>query len=199
MHPSDAAVARGIPVTNLARTIVDLAAVLSAEQLALACHEAGVLHDLTPRQVTAVLRRRPTTPAAGKLRLVMNGDMPAMLSKLEREFLRLMRANGFPKPVVNRLAGGRRVDCRWRAQRLRVELDSYTYHRARHAWEMDRRRERAARARGDEFIRYTCGDLFETPGVVVRELSAILPRASRSSASESARSQRRRDPRPAPR
>jgi very-short-patch-repair endonuclease len=192
IHPADRAVCHGIPVTSVARTIVDLAAVLDLEQLARACHEAGVLHDLTPRQVKAVLKRRPNAAGAAKLRLVMEGDAPAVLSKLERRFLKLLRESGFPKPVVNRLAGGRRVDCRWAEHRLTVELDSYTFHRSRHAWEMDRRRERQARARGDDFIRYTYGDVFETPAVVVRELARILPRASRSRS-------RRRAPRPGPR
>ncbi|HET8672810.1 MAG TPA: type IV toxin-antitoxin system AbiEi family antitoxin domain-containing protein [Thermoleophilaceae bacterium] len=192
IHPRDRAFCHGIPVTTVARTIVDLAAVLDLEQLARACHEAGVVHDLAPRQVKAVLKRRPTAPGAAKLRLVMEGDAPATLSKLERRFLKLMRENGFPKPVVNRLAGGRRVDCRWAEHRLTVELDSYTFHRSRHAWELDRRRERAARARGDEFIRYTYGDVFETPAVVIRELSRILPRTSPPRAW-------RREPRPAPR
>ena len=65
------------------------------------------------------------------------------------------RKNGLALPETNRVAGGRRVDCRWPERRLTVELDGYRYHRSRHAWEQDRRREREARARGDEFRRYT--------------------------------------------
>src|SRR5207247_2961603 len=34
-------------------------------------------------------------------------------------------------------------------------LDSYRFHHSRHAWEQDRRRDREARARGDELRRYT--------------------------------------------
>ncbi|MBA3839026.1 MAG: hypothetical protein H0X55_01815, partial [Thermoleophilaceae bacterium] len=40
----------------------------------------------------------------------------------------------------NRPAGGRRVDCRWPAHPVTVELDSYRFHHSRHAWEQDRRR-----------------------------------------------------------
>ena len=47
------------PVTTVARTIVDLAAELSRDELARACHEAGVKHRVTPAQVEAVLARRP--------------------------------------------------------------------------------------------------------------------------------------------
>jgi very-short-patch-repair endonuclease len=75
---------------------------------------------------------------------------------------------------------GRRVDCRWPDHRLTVELDSYRYHHSRHAWEQDRRREREARARGDEFRRYTYGDVFESPGRMLAELRDLLPPVVRS-------------------
>jgi hypothetical protein len=55
-----------------------------------------------------------------------------------------------------------------------LELDSYTYHSSRHAWEQDRRRERAAYARGDQFRRYTYGGVFEATRPMMRELRAIL-------------------------
>jgi hypothetical protein len=40
----------------------------------------------------------------------------------------------------------------------------------------DRRRERDARARGDDFRRYTWGDVFEEPLETVAELRALLVR-----------------------
>jgi hypothetical protein len=57
---------------------------------------------------------------------------------------------------------------------IAVELDSYRYHRSRHAWEADRLREREGYARGDEFRRYTSGDVFEEPTLMLRELKALL-------------------------
>jgi hypothetical protein len=111
---------RGIPVTSVARTLVDLAGSLSADDLARACHEAGVRYRTTPSQV-------------------------------------------------------RQVDCRWPDRRLTVELDSYRYHQSRHAWDQDRRRERGAHARGDEFRRYTYGDVFEAPQQMLAGLPALLP------------------------
>jgi hypothetical protein len=59
-------------------------------------------------------------------------------------------------------------------QRLTVEVDGYRYHSSRHAWELDRRREREAYARGDDFRRYTYGDLFEETGPMLRELHRVL-------------------------
>jgi len=166
---------RTIPVTTVARTLVDLAAELPAGALARACHEAGVRHGTTPAMVEAVLVRCPRTPGAQKLRQIIHGDVRVTLSKLESRFLTRLRQAGLLLPRTNRPAGGRRVDCRWPDQRLTVELDSYRYHGSRHAWEQDRHREREARARGDEFRRYTYGDVFEQPQLMLSELRALLP------------------------
>jgi Transcriptional regulator, AbiEi antitoxin len=164
----------GIPVTTVPRTLVDLAPGLAADELARACHEAGVLYRTTPAHVEAVLARRPTSPGAAKIRSVLLGEIRVTLSKLERRFLELLREHRLPLPQTNRLAGTRRVDCRWPDRRLTVELDSYRYHNSRHAWEQDRRREREARARRDKFRRYTYGDVMENPGPMLRELRDLL-------------------------
>jgi Transcriptional regulator, AbiEi antitoxin len=174
VDPRDATTHRAIPVTTVPRTLVDLAAVLSAGVLARACHEAGVQHRTTPAQVEAVLARRPNSRGAANLRRVISGDVHVTLSKLERRFLDVLREARLPLPETNRSAGGSRVDCRWPKHRLTVELDSYRYHGSRHAWEQDRRREREAHARGDQFRRYTYGDVFEHPRLMLRELRELV-------------------------
>jgi very-short-patch-repair endonuclease len=174
LNASDVTRCRGLPVTTVPRTLVDLAETLPLPALARACHEAGVRYETTPRQVEEVLGRRPTSPGAGKLRRVLHGDVRVTLSKLERSFLALLRASNLPLPRTNRLVGGRRVDCRWPEHRLTVELDGYRYHRSRHAWELDRRREREARARGDEFRRFTWADVREDPSYMLGELWELL-------------------------
>jgi Transcriptional regulator, AbiEi antitoxin len=165
---------RGVPVTSVAQTLVDLAAVLDENALARACHEAGVQHGTTPAKVAAILDRHPSVKGSGKLRRILLGDTRVTLSKVESRFLAWMRAADLPLPETNRVAGGRRVDCRWPAQRLTVELDSYRYHSSRHAWEQDRLREREAHARGDDFRRYTYGDVFESPELMLAELRTLL-------------------------
>lgn len=96
------------------------------------------------------------------------------LSKLERAFLRLLENSGLPLPATNRPAGGRFVDCRWPSQRLTVELDGHRYHRSRHAWEQDRRREREAYARGDRFRRFTWDDVTRWAPATLAELRVVL-------------------------
>jgi len=170
---------RGIPVTTVPRTLVDLSSLLSSADLARACHEAGVLHRTTPRHVEEILSKRPNTPGAKQLRRVMRGDVHVTLSALERRFLERLKEGALPLPETNRVAGARRVDCRWPRHNLTVELDSYRYHSSRHAWELDRRREREAHARGDQFRRYTRDDVFEHPDEMLGELTALLRVATR--------------------
>jgi very-short-patch-repair endonuclease len=128
----------------------------------------------TPRHVQAVLARRPRSPGAARLRAVLLGDVAVTLSVLERSFVDLLRLDGLPAPLTNKPAGGRRVDCRWPEHRVTVELDGYRFHASRHAWTQDRRREREARARGDDFCRYTYDDVVSTPAVVLKELRTVL-------------------------
>jgi Transcriptional regulator, AbiEi antitoxin len=163
---------RGIPITSVPQTLVHLAGELALDDLARACHEAGVRHGTTPRMVQGAMRGRPKGSA--NLRAVMTGDIPVTLSQLEKRFLQLLEADNLPLPITNRVASERRVDCRWPEHHLTVELDSYRFHNSRHAFEQDRRREREAYARGDQHRRYTYGDVYEHPAQMLAELRTLL-------------------------
>jgi hypothetical protein len=166
---------RGIPVTTVPRTIVDLASVLSEEDLARAFHQAAVLHRTTPERVEAVLSRRDNWPGRHNLRGVVWGETPVTLSRLEKRFIERLRAD-LAQPETNRHVNGRYIDCRWPHLRVTVELDSYRYHHTRYAWEQERQREREARARGDEFRRYTWRDVSEVPDPMLADLRELLSR-----------------------
>jgi very-short-patch-repair endonuclease len=172
--PADRGDHLGIPITGIARTLTDLAARLPLDDLARACHEAGVRYRTTPGEIAAVLASRPRMPGAPKLRAIIEGDARVTLSVLERRFAALLEAEDIPLPRMNRPAGAYHVDCRWPKHRLTVELDSYRFHHSRHAWEQDRRRERDARARGDEFRRYTWADVVEHPAAMLSDLRRLL-------------------------
>jgi very-short-patch-repair endonuclease len=170
--PTPATRHSGIPTTTVPQILVDLSSLLPLADLARACHEAGVKHRTTPGQVEAV--RSPNGKGAKNLTKVLRGETRVTISALERRFLRRLEEADLPLPETNREAGGRRVDCRWPEHRLTVELDSYRYHSSRHAWEQDRRREREARARGEDLRRYTHGDVFDRPAQMLRELRVLL-------------------------
>ena len=59
MDRRDTTIWRGIPVTAVPRTLVDLSSVLSSDELARAFHEANVRYRTTPAQVEAALERAP--------------------------------------------------------------------------------------------------------------------------------------------
>lgn len=170
----DKTLVHGIPTTSVARTLVDVAGALPDDRLGRVCHEADFRHHTTPDEVEEVLARRPTAKGAARLRAILHGETRVTLSELERRFLVLLDERGLPLPQTNVLAGGRRVDARWPEIGLTVELDGYRFHRSRHAWEQDRRREREAHARGDAFRRYTRNDVFEDPRLMLRELRGLL-------------------------
>jgi Transcriptional regulator, AbiEi antitoxin len=165
---------RAIPITTVPFTLIALAAHLPSAELARACHEAEVKYDTTPGQVDTLLTRHPNVRGARALRAILHGDTKVTLSKLEERFLERLEQHGLPLPQTNRPADRRRVDCRWPTHHLTVELDSYRYHHTRHAWEQDRHREREAHARGDDFRRYTYGDVFDEPRLMLAEPRALL-------------------------
>ncbi len=161
----DGTVWRGVPVTTVPATLVRVASpsLLSFDELARAAHEATVRYEVT--QVEGAPQR---------LRAILEGDAPILLSRLERGFRARLREAGLPPAITNRPAGAHYVDCRWPDHKLTVELDSFKFHKTRHAWEQDRRRDRDARRRGDRFRRYTWRDVFEETADMLTELHEIL-------------------------
>ena len=167
---------RGVPVTTVPRTLVDLAAVLTLDDLARAFHEAGVRYRTTPRQIDAVLNGRKIAKGAPNLRLVMGRETPVSLSRMESFFIASLRKQGHPLPETNRDVEGKRVDCRWPEYGVTAELLSFQFHNSRLSWEDDHARKRAARKRGDVFLTFTWHDVFVDQSYMWSELERVLPR-----------------------
>ena len=170
----DRTVHRGIPLLTVPASLVAIAPLLLLDDLARAVHEADVRYDITAAHIEATLERHPAAKGRSTLLALARGDEPILLSRLERLFLALLAKHGLPLPLTNRPKGAHHVDGRWPHHRLTVELDSFRFHRTRHSWERDRQRERDARARGDEFRRYTWRDVVELPEPTVAELRTLL-------------------------
>jgi hypothetical protein len=171
---TDATTYRGIPITTVARTVVDMAPGSTPGELAELFHHAVVRFRVKPYHVEAVLKRRPNAKGAQTLRRVINGDERALLSVLERGFIAVLRKHDLPLPKTNIPEDGHWVDCRWPEQRLTVELDSYEFHATRHAWQKDYQREREARKRGDQYRRYIWEDVFEDSDPMIADLRQLL-------------------------
>jgi hypothetical protein len=174
IDPKDRTMRHGIPITSVPATLIAVSSLLSFDELAKAVHEADVKHAVTRETIERALERHPKAKQRARLQAITAGDAPILLSRLEQLFLKRLRQNRLPLPETNCPHGASYVDCRWPLHRLTVELDSYRFHRTRHAWEHDRQRERDARARGDEFRRYTWRDVVEDSAPTVAELAGLL-------------------------
>ena len=98
-----------------------------------------------------------------------------MLSALEKRFPQRLTEAGLPLPdQMNRVADGRRIDCRYTRQKLTVELLGFHFHNSRYSWDKDHDRAREAYARGDDYREYTYKDVFEDPTRMLAELEALL-------------------------
>jgi hypothetical protein len=169
LHWRDVMKLDGIPVTNVPRTLLDLAPHLPADDLARACHEAWVHHRVRPQHVEACIARNPRKPGIAKLRAALGTDV--LLSDLEKGFLQLLRRHDLPLPRTNIDRQGDKVDCHWPARDLTIELVSFRFHATRHAFEND-----VARRRRSNHVAYTYGDVFERPAQTIADLSPRLQR-----------------------
>lgn len=172
---------RGIPVVTPSWALLDIAGRLSDEGLGWACHHALHRHGVSPDDVAVLLAERGAVKGSRRLMAILGGDDPLLLSRLETAFLRLLRAERRQPPLTNRREQEGYVDCRWPGMALVVELDSYRFHNSRRSWERDRERDRAARQRGEELIRYTWHDVVEDAAAVRADMRDRLPAVAKRS------------------
>jgi very-short-patch-repair endonuclease len=164
----------GIPVTSVTRTLLDVATVANARQLARIVDEADRAGWLDRE---ALLERSHGRKGAKALRAVIaNPSARWTRSELEARFLRLCRTHQIPAPIVNTKVEGFEVDCLWPGARLIVELDGYEYHRTPGAFERDRRRDAHLKRMGYDVIRVTQQWLSEDPEGVADTVQALIAR-----------------------
>jgi very-short-patch-repair endonuclease len=170
---------RGVPTTTLARTLLDLAAVVPTHHLRRAVERSdqAELFDLT--EVQRVLDAHPGRPGRRPLMALLadyrdHGDTVTR-SDLEAIMLQICLDHGFPRPQVNRYDGIRESDFRWPDHRLIVEVDSWTFHgRTRRAFDSDRARDRALLREGWRVARFTDRQILTDYAGIARELAALL-------------------------
>jgi very-short-patch-repair endonuclease len=180
LHPDDVTEVRGIPVTSVARLLVDLTDEMGVDDLARLLREAAYLRLLDLPAIDAAISRAHGRRRLSRVRAALDAHRPASIlrSELESRFLELCRDGGLAEPETNvRVRAGRRsyeVDCLWRAQRVVVELDGAAAHATARAFEADRERDAALMAAGYRTLRYTWRRLSRDPEAVIRELAATL-------------------------
>jgi hypothetical protein len=172
----------GIPVTALPRTLLDLAACLSATRLDRALERAEELRLFDLRAIDALLRRAGGHPGVGPLRraLAVYRDQPVFVrSRLERRFRDLVKNSGLPAPSMNFNEAGYELDAYWRVERFAVELDVYETHGSRAAFERDRLRQEELKLVDIEMIRVTGPRLDREPEAVIERVRTLLDQRRR--------------------
>jgi very-short-patch-repair endonuclease len=171
LHPHDVTRRHGIPVTAPARTLLDLATQLTRRDLARAVEEAQVLHLVTVASLNEQFDRYPKHRGTAALRKAIRPEPALTRSEAERRFLELIRRARLPEPRTNVRIGGYEVDFYWPDHDLIVEIDGYTFHSSRGAFERDRRRDAELGALGLRVIRVTWRRLVDESEALVANLA----------------------------
>jgi very-short-patch-repair endonuclease len=180
LRDDEATTLHGLPLTTPARTLLDLAMVLTPHELERALASA-LRHGLEEHQLRDLLARHPRRAGAPRLRLLLaEGNLAFTRSHAEEVFLGILDRGGLPKPETNVRVRGLEVDCLFRAARLIVEIDGFTYHSSPAATERDHHRDQALYLAGYDVVRFTWKQLDQQPDRVLAKVAGALARAEAS-------------------
>ncbi len=153
---TDFDVERGIQVTGITRTLIDLAARLDPDRLERAVNDADKLGLIDPERLLAELDQTVRTPGTGIVRaLLAKRSFRLTDSALERLFLPIAKRAGLPDPLTRHLVNGCRVDFYWPDLGLVIETDGLRYHRTPSTQSRDARRDQIHIAAGLIAVRFT--------------------------------------------
>lgn len=170
------AVEARIPVTSVPRTLLDLAEVVDGQRLQGAFEEADRLKLLRMPALERVCARAGRRKGLVALRrLIADARAPVTTrSPLEDRFAVFCDKHNLPTPVHNVDVLGHEADAYWPSHRLVVELDSFSFHRHRAAFEHDRARDAAMQAAGYRVIRLTHRQLDTEAPRIATQLRKLL-------------------------
>lgn len=161
---ADISILDAIPVTTVARTVLDLAAVVRRRPVERALDQAEILEVFDLNALNDQLARNPHHPGAPVLKAILashSAGSTVTWSDLEELCLEVTRAAGVPAPELQAWVDPGdgeppiRPDFVWRAQRVAVEADGFGTHKTRRAFEDDRRRDQRLISAGWRPVRVT--------------------------------------------
>jgi len=161
----DVTVWRGIPITSVPRTLLDLAPHVSFAMLARLTREAIRLKLTTaPEIMDALLTRHRGRRGSRRLITIVARytglPVERCRSASEVRALELVRDAGRPLPDVNRRIAGEEADLSWRPLRLIIELDGPDFHLDRGE---DARKQAIWERAGWEVLRLPSPEVYEHP------------------------------------
>ncbi|MBS1887759.1 MAG: DUF559 domain-containing protein [Actinobacteria bacterium] len=183
MLPQDeATVHEGIPVTSVARAVLDLAGERGQAAAEAALREAEYLRLYGPASVPVLLERHPNHRGTRHVRTCLERlkEDPGgrLRSPLEELFLPFLDAHRIPRPRLNAWLTvddhRHQVDCLWPEAGLVAELDGWGSHGTRRAFRKDRRRDRRLGAHGFQIVRITEDQVTDEPFDLAADLRSLL-------------------------
>jgi hypothetical protein len=151
---------QGIPTTTVPRTALDLAGTEPKHRVErfLANADRQQLYD--QRALQSVVERNRTHRGATPLASLIAAVPKLTRSDLEAILLEAARGEGVEPPISDHTIhlphrGPTTVDFYFPAERLVIEIDSWTHHRSRTAFEDDRARDLELVAHGERVVRLT--------------------------------------------
>jgi hypothetical protein len=176
--PEEITVRNEIRVTTVSRTILDLSVKVRGRRLEQVVRRATRLRLFDLRDQHAVLARHPHQPGApelGRLLATMRGrGTDDFRSSMETVFAQLCDDYGLPRPVVNGLLLGERVDFHWPGTTLVVETDSFEFHAMPTTFADDRRRDQKLALAGYTVIRLTWDQVTADARATAATVSTLL-------------------------
>jgi hypothetical protein len=137
----DATTRDNIPVTSLARTLLDLSTLFERRQLEKVLDEASYLRLYDGITLSRVIEDHPER--ASRLKACIEEHVIGSTRAnegLEERFFLLCRRHGLPEPLVHEPIGPYEVDFLWREQRVIVETDDRASHLRAASFERDHRK-----------------------------------------------------------
>ncbi len=168
----------GIPVTSVARTLLDLAEVLDEDGLRRAFEEADRLKLLQIPALQQICAQAGKRKGLVALRRLIDAAREPVFARspLENRFAEFHREHlaDLPAPLTDVSILDHEVDAYWPSHHLVVEMDSWEFHRHRAAFESDRARDTKMQAAGYRVLRFTHRRLEADPDGVSSELRQML-------------------------
>jgi very-short-patch-repair endonuclease len=167
----------GLPVTAVARTLLDLGAVVTARHVERAYDQAVVLRVLDHREVQRVLQEGARRPGARDLRRVIarhTAGTTLTTNDLDELMLAIVRRAGLPDPVCQYPVLGYVADFCWPSARLIAETDGGAAHGPTERMIHDARRDVRLQNAGWRVLRFPRWELIGDPAYVARALTVAL-------------------------
>lgn len=166
-----------MPVTTVARTLLDLAAVLSKDQLASAFSAADRTNRIQVGAIRRLIEPGRRRGAAALRAVFVDYDPQRLPQRSEFESLiwnRIQRRRDFETPERNEIVNGREVDLVWWRKRLMVELDGHRHHSGIERFNADRSRDLEMALDGYQVLRISWAMFRADPDGVLDSLAKIL-------------------------